>query len=181
MRPVLAALLAILLGLQPAVIGTSSAGATSAVQTPQPPASQSPQGGPPPNTPAVSFERIKRELGERPPSTATTLLKLEFYVEVMAQAPEFQLFAPGEAVTGPVPGAPPTHADMLNLITKEAFRAPPMALSTLAIIGIKKFAEWEINRLKRKRAEEELQRQKDAERERQRKMSGIVLRRPLPD
>lgn len=177
MRPVLAALLAILLGLQPAGLW-ASAGATSPVQTQQPPSSEAPRGGPPPNTPAVSFERIKRELGERPPSTAATPLKLDFYVEVTALAPEFQLFAPGEAVTGPVPGAPPTHADMLNLITKEAFRAPPMALSSLAIIGIKKFVEWEANRLKRKRAEEELQRQKDAERERQRKMSGIVLQPP---
>jgi hypothetical protein len=123
-----------------------------------------PQAGPVRATPSieslgVSFERIKRELGEKPPSSHRTPLKLDFYVEVTAFAPRIQLFTPEELRAGPVPGGPPTHWEMVDTLwTKPEFRAPAVPISSLAIMGIAKLIQWQAQQAKKRKAEEERQR-----------------------
>ncbi len=77
----------------------------------------------------VSLERIKRRLAERP-GERTGLLQLAFYVEVHGKAPPLDLFAGFDLAHGPVPFAPPTHRDILEVVTPQEFRSPPADLLT---------------------------------------------------
>ena len=180
MRRVLACVLACLVGFQPAVLWAQGGGAAGAQVAP---ASQPPQGAaqalPPPfDALGVSFDRIKRELRQLPPSTASTPLKLEFYVEVQGTAPPILLFKPGELTTGPVPYGAPTHSDVLELFTPIEFRSPSMPLSTIAIMGIQKLLAWESNRAREQKAEEARQKRIEAERLRQQKLKESLVVSP---
>ena len=169
MRRMLAGWLALSLTWSPA--------AAAAQQAPQPPASQaaaepqpSPASGPSVEALGLSFTRIKRELGERPPSKNKTPLKLEFYVEVMGIAPAIQLFTPEELAPGPVSGGPPTHWEMVNTLwTKPEFRAPAVPISSLAIWGISKIVKYEVEQAKKRKAEAE------------RRLRDEELKRKYPD
>ena len=77
MRCALAILFAILIGSEPAVLSAQQSTPLPSVESL-----------------GVSFERIKRQMGEKAATKDQTGLKLEFYVEVVAEAPPFQLFAP---------------------------------------------------------------------------------------
>jgi hypothetical protein len=174
MRRGLIVLLVLLVAVQPALLRAQQATV---------PASSNAAPGAPDN-PIVTFEklgvsleRIKRELGGRPPTRDGTGLKLDFYVEVVGQAPPIQLFTPQELAAGPVPFAPPTHADILNMITKPEFRSPAVPISTLAIMGIQKLVEWQIERAKRQKAEEE-RRKREEERKRFLEQTRIVIQPP---
>lgn len=159
MRQALAVLLVFLVGFQPAV-----ARATPQAATPQP--QRAPTQPPaaafePPTVEAlgVSLERIKRELRIQPATVSgdKTPLKLDFYVEVFGIAPEIQLFTPEDfRLTGPVPGAPPTHWEMVRgLWTKPEFKGQSVPISSLAIMGIMKLAQWQVEETKRRKAEAE--------------------------
>jgi hypothetical protein len=180
MRRVLACVLACLVGLQPAIVWAQQGAAASAPGSQaQPPPSPSKQAQPPPfDALGVSFDRIKRELRQLPPSTANTPLKLEFYVEVQGTAPPILLFKPGELTTGPVPYGAPTHSDVLELFTPIEFRSPSMPLSTIAIMGIQKLLAWESNRAREKRAEDARQKRIAAERLRQQKLKESIVVSP---
>jgi len=115
MRRARAILVATLIGLLPAVLGAQQSRSLPTVESL-----------------GVSFDRIKRKLDVKPASKDKTGLKLEFYVEVVGEAPPFQLFAPDEPRFGPVPGSAPTHADMMRHITPLAFSAPA---ATLVSVG----------------------------------------------
>ena len=117
----------------------------------------------------VSFERIKRELGDRAPSTNATPLKLDYYVEVTALAPLIELFTTPEFASGPVPGAPPTHREMVAHATRPEFRSPSVPIGSLAFVAVAKLVQWEIDRRKRKKAEEAL------------RLRNEELRRQFPD
>jgi hypothetical protein len=181
MRHVLACVLACLVGFQPAVLWAQRSGAAGAqvAPAPQPPPPPATQAQPPPfDALGVSFDRIKRELRQLPPSTADTPLKLEFYVEVQGTAPPILLFKPGELTTGPVPYGAPTHSDVLELFTPIEFRSPSMPLSTIAIMGIQKLLAWETNRAREKKAEDARQKRIEAERLRQQRLKESIVVSP---
>ncbi|MDO8836575.1 MAG: hypothetical protein Q7V01_13320 [Vicinamibacterales bacterium] len=161
MREVLAALLAFLIGFQPtAALATPQA----AAQPGAPPQRQAAASQPTVETLGVS-DRIRRQLrvepdrgpGDRGP------LKLDFYVEVQGIAPPIQLFTPEDfRLTGPVPGAPPTHREMVReLWTKPEFKGQSVPLSSLAILGIMKLAQWQAEEAKRRKAEAERKKRDD--------------------
>ncbi len=155
MRTALVVLLALAIGLQPVLVCADAQTQTSG-GNPRPPDQKSP----PETRPSVealglSLDRIKRELGDRPATPDENGLKLDFYVEVFALAPPIPIFQPGELTTGPVPWGAPTHADILNVVTPQAFRSPTVPISSLAIMGIAKLIQMEADRAKRRKAEEE--------------------------
>ena len=95
MRRTLAFLLVLLIGLQPTVLGAQQL-------APPPPPAAALQALPPlPTTPTtssdtgvtnveslgVSFDRIKQILGDRKPTADKIGLKLNYFVEVVAEAP----------------------------------------------------------------------------------------------
>ena len=161
MRPALAFLLAILIGLQPAAVRAQLGAAAP----------------PPPSVEALgmSFERIKRGLRVLPPSTAKTPLKLEYYVEVQGLMPPLPLFKPGELTTGPVPFGAPTHRDMMDHVTPEAFKSGTVPVSSLAIMGIVKLLQWEAQRAREERLAKKRQAEIDEERERQRRLKDSLV------
>ena len=178
MRPLLAYVLAGLVGLQPAAVraqqgapsGTApAAGPSSAQRTPAAPSVESL---------GMSFERIKRELRILPPSTAKTPLKLEYYVEVQGLAPPIPIFRPGELTTGPVPYGAPTHWDMMTHVTPEAFKAGTVPVSSLALMGLAKLIQWEQQRAREERREKERQAAIEAERERQKRLKESIVLSP---
>lgn len=155
MRRHVAVLLVVLVLFQPVSLAAQSP-VTARPPAGPPEAAPGAQSPPPPSFEAlgVSFERIKRELRVVPASTNKTPLKLDFYVEVQGIAPKLPLFTPEELQAGPVPGAPPTHWEMVReLWTKPEFKAPAVPISSLVILGIMKLAQWETDRIKRERAE----------------------------
>jgi hypothetical protein len=124
----------------------------------------------------VSFDRIKRELHVVPASTSKAPLKLDYYVEVLGIAPTIQLFTPEELRGGPVPGGAPTHAEMLREVwTKPEFKAPSVPISSIAIMGIMKLAQWQAEQAKKRKAEAE---RKAREEELKRKYPDLVVREP---
>jgi len=115
MRGALAILLATLIGSEPAVLSAQQSTPLPSVESL-----------------GVSFDRIKRQMGQKPASTTQMSLKLDYYVEVVGVAPPFQLFAPEERSFGVVPGVAPSHSDMMRHLTPQPFRAPA---ATIASIG----------------------------------------------
>ena len=172
MRRLVAGVLVCLVGLQPA--------AAWAQERPVPPSAARPEQLPASPAPSVealgmSFERIKRELRILPASTAKTPLKLEYYVEVQALMPSIPLFKPGELTTGPVPYGAPTHRDMMDHVTPEAFKAGTVPISSLAIMGIVKLLQWEAQRAREDRLARKRQAEIDEERERQRRLKESLV------
>lgn len=73
----------------------------------------------------ISIERIQRKLAQAPRSSANPLsLRLEYYIEVYGKAPRLDLFTDFDLEHGPVPYGAPTHAEFLQLLTPQEFRAP---------------------------------------------------------
>ena len=181
MRPVLACVLACLVGLQPVAAWAQqgSAPGTAPTQAQPPPArTDSAQAVPSIDSLGLSFARIKRELRILPPSTAKTPLKLEYYVEVQGIMPPLPLFKPGELTTGPVPYGAPTHWDMMDHVTPLAFKAGTVPVSSLAIMGIVKLLQWEAQRAREERREKERLAAIEAERERQKRLKESLLLSP---
>jgi hypothetical protein len=177
MRPVLALLLACLVGPQPAAVRAQQAAppGTHAAGT-QPASAQAP--APSVESLGMSFERIKRGLRILPPSKASTPLKLEYYVEVQGLAPPIPIFRPGELATGPVPYGAPTHWDMMSHVTPEAFKTGTVPVSSLAIMGLAKLIQWEAQRAREERREKERQAAIEAERERQKRLKESLVVSP---
>ena len=101
----------------------------------------------------VSLDRIRRELseaevrehsGERP-------LRLEFTVKVFGFAPKIDLLE-NYPLTGPAPYGAPTHREVLDVLTPQEFRSPPIPLSAIASWAAQQL--W--NRSEKQRCEEEL-------------------------
>ncbi|MCU0255241.1 MAG: hypothetical protein MUF60_00710 [Vicinamibacterales bacterium] len=113
-----------------------------------------------------------------PPSTAKTPLKLEYYVEVQGLMPPLPLFRPGELTTGPVPFGAPTHRDMMDHVTPEAFKSGTVPISSLAIMGIVKLLQWEAQRAREERLAKKRQAEIDEERERQRRLKESLVAKP---
>jgi len=184
MRRILSALLAFMIGIQPALLRAQQPGADGQQAIPQGPktaqSASPPAAGAVPDIDAlgVSFDRIKRLLADRAPTANQNGLKLNYYVEVMALAPRLQLFTREElAPRGVIPWGAPTHADIVNLLTPIEFRSPRVDVGSLAILGIIKLAQWEAERMKRYKAEEARRKQNEDERRRQKALeeSGLVI------
>ena len=179
MRLLLALLLACLVGPQPAAVraqqpappGTEAAGTRQA-------SAQALSPVPSVESLGMSFERIKRGLRILPPSASRAPLKVEYYVEVQGVAPPIPIFRPGELATGPVPYGAPTHWDMMNHVTPEAFKAGTVPVSTLAIMGLAKLIQWEAQRAREERREKERQAAIEAERERQKRLKESLVVSP---
>jgi hypothetical protein len=164
MRGALAILLATLIGAHPAVLGAQQSKPLPTVESL-----------------GVSFDRIKREIGRKPATTDKTGLKIQYYVEVVALAPPFELFAPDEPSFGPVPGAAPSHADMMRHITPLAFSSPAATLVSFGGTrgGSPKLMGQDLWETSTRMAQEVARRKKlEAERERQRKLKESVVVTP---
>jgi hypothetical protein len=168
-----------LIGLQPAAALAQQAGAPAGARSQPPPAGpESVQTAPSIDPLGLSFARIKRELRTLPPSTAATRLKLEYYVEVQGLAPPIPIFRPGELTSGPVPYGAPTHRDMMDHVTPEAFKSGSVPVSSLAIMGIVKLLQWEAQRAREERLAKQRQAEIDQERERQRRLKESLVAKP---
>jgi hypothetical protein len=174
----LACLLACLVGLQPAAVWAQQGAASDvgpAGARAVPGQAGRAQASPSVESLGISFERIKRELRILPPSTAKTPLKLEYYVEVQGLMPPIPLFKPGELTTGPVPYGAPTHRDMMDHVTPEAFKSPTIPVSAIAIMGIRMLLQWEVTRAREERLAKKRQAEIDEERERQRRLKESLV------
>ena len=160
-RRLLAAVLAVWFGFQPSLLVAQQ----MAIQVPSVEAL------------GLSFERIRRELREHPPTTAKSALNLNYYVEVVALAPEIRIFTPAQlAATGLIPYAgAPTHADIVAQLTPEQFRSPSVPVGALAIMGLVKLIQWDAARDRREKLDRERQEQNEAERRRQQRLQDASL------
>ena len=90
----------------------------------------------------VDLSRIKRELAELPvESDSSDPMRLRFQVEVVAPAPKIDLLG-GFRPDGPVPYGPPTHNEVLNVLTPQEFNSPVVPFYGLAVLAAKKLAQY---------------------------------------
>ena len=83
----------------------------------------------------VSLERIKRKVARLGPAQSS-LLRLDYYVQVYGRAPKIDVLKAFDVHSGPVPDGAPTHAELLSLILPPESPAPPLLLSPgIDIIG----------------------------------------------
>ena len=116
----------------------------------------------------VSLSRIKRELVQaQAEDQDPNALKLTFTVEVVGTAPKINLLE-GFAVSGAVPYGPPTHQEVLDVLTPREFRSPVFPIYGLAMVAAQKL--WEYN--KKRQCEAEIAEY------RQLVMSGVAVAAP---
>jgi hypothetical protein len=179
MRRALAGMLAVLVVVEPAVLGAQQGTAPSFAPAPQ---TARPVVVADVDLLGIDLARIRRELAWLEPSDRPSHLKLEYFVEVVAEAPPILLFKPGDLTTGPAPMGAPTHSDIVNHLTPEAFKGPVMPIGAIAIMGIQKLVQWEARKAKERREELERLQKNEAERERQRRIKeSIVVTPPKTD
>ncbi len=83
----------------------------------------------------VSLERIKQKLAQLGPAQSS-LLRLDYYVEVYGRAPEIGVLQAFDVHSGPVAYGAPTRAELLSLILPTESSTPPLLLSPgIDIIG----------------------------------------------
>lgn len=100
----------------------------------------------------VSLERIRRDLvPDARERVGGSPLNLQIHVEVFGRAPEID-FLEGFDVSGPVSYGPPTHREVLDVLTPREFRSPVMPLSAIAVQA----AQWLSQRSQKSRCEAEL-------------------------
>ncbi len=75
----------------------------------------------------VSLERIKRKQAQVG-SAQSSLLRLDYYVEVYGRAPKIGVLQDFDVHSGPVPYGAPTHAELLSLNLPPESRTPPLLL-----------------------------------------------------
>lgn len=100
----------------------------------------------------ISLSRIARRLDaeSQARSEGVSPLKLEYHIDVYGNAPQLRFFTGQDLIYGAVPGSAPTHRDMLNLVTPQAFRSPRVDFLSLlagaAMYGAKKAQQWNYDR-----------------------------------
>jgi hypothetical protein len=101
----------------------------------------------------VDLSRIKRELAEAEAEEQSgDPLRLRFRVEVVGTAPRIDLLE-GFKVEGPVPYGPPTHNEVLEVLTPQEFRSPVVPFSSLAVLAAQKLMQYS----KKKQCEAEIE------------------------
>jgi hypothetical protein len=134
----------------------------AAAQTPAAPQSDQqppPKAGPAPSSVdssrlGVSFDRIKRELAQsraEDEQIRDGAMKLSFTVQVVGQAPKIDLLQ-GFSLNGPLNYGGPTHREMLDVVTPQAYKSPAVPLSAIAYSAAKMM--WQ--KSKKERCEEEI-------------------------
>jgi hypothetical protein len=102
----------------------------------------------------VSLSRIKRELAQAEAAAVAPedgRLKFSITVQVVGSAPKINVLE-GFPVSGAVPYGPPTHQEVLDVLTPQEFRSPAVPFSALAVWAAKALME----KSKKTRCEEEL-------------------------
>jgi hypothetical protein len=101
----------------------------------------------------VDLSRIKRELAQAQAEEASgdDPLRLNFRVEVVGTAPKID-FLEGFNVEGPVPYGPPTHREVLDVLTPKEFRSPVVPFYSLAMLAAQKLTQYS----KKKQCEAEI-------------------------
>jgi hypothetical protein len=101
----------------------------------------------------VSLDRIRRELVQSADETqrSDAPLRLSFTVEVVGQAPKINLLE-GFPLVGPAPYGGPTHQDVIDFLTPQAYKSPVIPFSAIAGWAAEKLSQ----RSKKQRCEEEL-------------------------
>ena len=86
----------------------------------------------------VDLSRIKREL-DAPPSAelSDSALKMSFTVQVIGVAPKID-FLRGFAIDGPIAYGAPTHAEIIQVLTPQAYRSPVVPIYGLAMAAAQK-------------------------------------------
>jgi hypothetical protein len=102
----------------------------------------------------VSLDRIRRELrqAEIEEQQSDGPLNFRFTVEVYGTAPRIDLLE-DFPLTGPVPYGGPTHREVVEFLTPQAYRMPVVPFSALGVWAAK--ALW--NKSKKARCEAELE------------------------
>jgi hypothetical protein len=102
----------------------------------------------------VDLSRIKRELAQAQAAEESSddPLRLRFRVEVVGTAPKID-FLQGFNVEGPVPYGPPTHDEVLEVLTPREFRSPVVPIYGLAVLAAQKLFEYS----KKKQCEAEIE------------------------
>lgn len=102
----------------------------------------------------VSLDRIRRELreAETEEQRGDGPLRLRFTVEVYGTAPKIDLLQ-DFPLTGPVPYGGPTHREVIDFLTPQAYRSPAIPFSALGVWAAK--AMW--NKSRKERCEAELE------------------------
>lgn len=99
----------------------------------------------------VDLSRIKRELAQAQAEEGTDdPLRLRFTVEVVGTAPRID-FLEGFDVNGPVSYGPPTHREVLDVLTPQEFRSPVVPFYGLAMAAAQKL--WQYNKKRQCEAE----------------------------
>lgn len=100
----------------------------------------------------VDLSRIKRGLAEAATEEASDdPLRLRFRVEVVGIAPKIDLLE-GFNVEGAVPYGPPTHDEVLNVLTPQEYRSPVVPFYSLAVAAAQKLFAYN----KKKQCEAEI-------------------------
>ena len=105
----------------------------------------------------VSLSRIKRELAQagQADAEATVVedgrLRFSFSVDVVGQAPKIN-FLEGFSLNGATPYGAPTHGEILDVLTPQAYKSPPIPFSAMAIWA----AKYMWDKSKKSRCEQEL-------------------------
>jgi hypothetical protein len=76
----------------------------------------------------VSLARIKRGLRDTSTRESPLGLKLAYYVNVVGESPQVNLFKDFDSRTGRVPFAAPTHQELFDQVTPQEFKSPPADL-----------------------------------------------------
>ena len=100
----------------------------------------------------IDLSRIKRGLAEAATEEASDdPLRLRYRVEVVGIAPKID-FLEGFNVDGAVPYGPPTHDEVLNVLTPQEYRSPVVPFYGLAVAAAQKLFAYN----KKKQCEAEI-------------------------
>jgi hypothetical protein len=103
----------------------------------------------------VDLSRIKRELAEAQAAEeehGDDPLRLRVRVEVVGTAPKID-FLEGFKADGPVPYGPPTHDEVLDVLTPQEIRSPVVPFYSLAVLAAQKLFQYS----KKKQCEAEIE------------------------
>jgi hypothetical protein len=125
------------------VLVTSLVAGPAWAQDPQPQTQAQPPKDPPPdvetvtinpNLLGVSISRIQKRLftQETFEQSGLSPLHLEFQVQVYGQAPKIDVLKGVDLFNGPVPGTAPSHQQMIDFWTPQAYSAPALPISAMA-------------------------------------------------
>ncbi len=126
----------------------------AAAQPPAPQPAESPAPAVDPEALGISLDRIERKLeGKAEVSAGSPFggdLKLDFFVGVVGEAPPIDFFANFNVHAGPVPGAAPSHREVVDHLTPQAFRSPaPDLLGLAAWLGEQAYKRMQQQRWER--------------------------------